>query len=99
MSIALEVKNSEENEHARSDKRQHSRVWFQGNSRESMIVVEAYNGGQDVLMVAQTGAGRGPHRSLGIGFLQTWGTKSCRHSLPCYFPFGLTNDRSSVNPS
>ena len=39
------------------------------------------------------------HRSICIGFLQTWRTRSCRHSLPRYFPFGLTNERSSVDPS
>ena len=39
------------------------------------------------------------HRSICIGFFQTWRTRSCRHSLPRYFPFGLTNERSSVDPS
>ena len=33
-----------------------------------------------------------PHRSLCIGFLQTWRTRSCRHSLPRYFHFGFTNE-------
>jgi len=64
-------------------------------------VVEAYVGGRNVLTVAPTVSGKSLpfHHSLCIGLLQTWRARSCRHSLPRYFPFGFTNERSSVDPS
>ena len=37
-----------------------------------------------------------PHLSLYIGVLQTWRTRSCRHSLPRYFPFGFTKEVQAV---
>ena len=94
MSTALDVKNYEENEQARGDKRRHS--WFQGNSRESTESCrglhwwpKCLDGSTDRLRERSDV----PHRSLGIGFLQKWGMKSCRQSLPRFFPFGLTNER------
>ena len=37
-----------------------------------------------------------PHLSLRIGVLQRWRTRSCRHSLPRYFPFGFTEEVKAV---
>ena len=94
MSIALKVKKSEENEVARGYKR-----WFKVGYKEirenQRKVVKAYVACRDVLVVASDI----PHCSICSGFLQTWRKRSCTHSLPRYFPFGVTNERSSVDPS
>ena len=37
-----------------------------------------------------------PHFSLCIGVLQRWRTRSCRHSLPRYCPFGFTKEVKAV---
>ena len=37
-----------------------------------------------------------PHLSLCIGVLQRWRTRSCRHSLPRYCPFGFTKEVKAV---
>ena len=63
-------------------------------------VVEAYVGGRDVLMVAPTGSGKSLTFHIAPFVLDFYkhGERDLVDSLPCYFPFGLTNERSSVDP-
>ena len=64
-------------------------------------VVEAYVSGRDVLMVAPIGSGKSMPFNIAAFVLDFYkhGERSCRHSLPRYFSFGFTNERSSVDPS
>ena len=52
-------------------------------------------------MVAPTGSGKSLPFHIAAFVLDFYkhGEKSCRHSLPRYFSFGFTNERSSVDPS